>query len=69
MRGGEECWPSVAGEGWPRLGEKCGHRKPPVVCQAVLASQWVWSFSTDESQVTAALFSGFARFQSATRRW
>jgi hypothetical protein len=37
---------AVSGEKrWPRTGRKRGHGWPPVVCQAVLMVQWLWSFS------------------------
>ncbi len=43
---------------------------PPCLDQVTAGLiQWVWSLSTDEHQVTAALFSGLVRVQSVTSRW
>jgi hypothetical protein len=52
----------------PRAFPRKRDRRAPTRCQAVLAIQWLWSLSTDESQVIAALFSGLVRFQSLTSR-
>jgi hypothetical protein len=65
MRNERESWPCVRRR-WS--GNSGGAWVGDPRCQAGVAIQWLWSLSTDESQVTAAPFSGFARFQSVTRR-